>query len=161
MVILSELISQHTLSQRDQLMSDNHNAIKSRLVSLNREHNPMKIKRNGRPPAILSTKQIDQVEALAAVCTKAQMAAYFGVTEKTLRAIEQRQPEVFTAYRRGRARAVADIGSALFQKALEGDIRAMQFYLKTQAGWSEKSRSELSKADESQDQRWTVKFIGA
>ena len=121
----------------------------------------MKIKRNGRPPAILSTKQIDQVEALAAVCTKAQMAAYFGVTEKTLRAIEQRQPEVFTAYRRGRARAVADIGSALFQKALEGDIRAMQFYLKTQAGWSEKSRSELSKADESQDQSWTVKFIGA
>ena len=116
---------------------------------------------NGRPPAVLSPKQVDQVEALAAVCTKAQMAAYFGVTEKTLRAIEQRQPEVFTAYRRGRARAVADIGSALFQKALEGDIRAMQFYLKTQAGWSEKSRSELYKADEPQDQRWTVKIIGA
>jgi hypothetical protein len=29
------------------------------------------------------------------------MAAYFGVTEKTFRAIEQRQPEIFTAYRRG------------------------------------------------------------
>ena len=35
---------------------------------------------NGRPPTILSPKQVDQVEALAAVCTKAQMAAYFGVT---------------------------------------------------------------------------------
>ena len=54
------------------------------------------------------------------------MAAHFDVTEKTLRAIEQRQPEVFTAYRRGRARAIADIGSALYQKALNGDIRAMQ-----------------------------------
>jgi hypothetical protein len=49
---------------------------------------------NGRPPAVLSPKQIDQVEALAAVCTKAQMAAYFGITEKTFRAIEQRQSEV-------------------------------------------------------------------
>ena len=119
----------------------------------------MKIERNGRPPAILSTKQIDQVEALAAVCTKAQIATYFGVTEKTFRAIEQRQPEVFTAYRRGKARAIADIGSALFQKALDGDIRAMQFYLKTQAGWSEKNKLELSRADEQADKLWTVSVI--
>lgn len=121
----------------------------------------MEMKRNGRPPAVLSTKQIDQVEALAAVCTKAQLAAYFGVTEKTFRAIEQRQPEVFTAYRRGRARAVADIGSILYQKALEGDIRAMQFYLKTQAGWSEKSKRDQSNGDESQNRRWTIELIGA
>lgn len=120
----------------------------------------MEMKRNGRPSVVLSTKQIDQVEALAAVCTKAQMAAYFGVTEKTFRTIEQRQPEVFTAYRRGRAKAVADIGSILYQKALDGDIRAMQFYLKTQAGWSEKSRLELSRIDEPQDQHWTVKIVG-
>ena len=121
----------------------------------------MKIERNGRPPEVLSTKQIDQVEALAAVCTKAQMAAYFGVTEKTFRAIEQRQPEVFTAYRRGRARAVADIGSALYQKALEGDIRAMQFYLKTQAGWNDKSPLELSRVEESQNMQWTVEIVDA
>ena len=116
---------------------------------------------NGRPPAVLSPKQVDQVEALAAVCTKAQMAAYFGVTEKTFRAIEQRQPEVFTAYRRGRARAVADIGSALYQKALEGDIRAMQFYLKTQAGWNDKSPLELSRVEESQNMQWTVEIVDA
>jgi len=76
------------------------------------------------------------------------MAAHFDVTEKTLRAIEQRQPEVFTAYRRGRARAVADIGSMLYHRALDGDIRAMQFYLKTQAGWSEKRHLELSRTDD-------------
>ena len=116
---------------------------------------------NGRPAAVLSPKQVDQVEALAAVCTKAQIAAYFSVTEKTFRAIEQRQPEVFTAYRRGRARAVADVGSILYQKALEGDIRAMQFYLKTQAGWSEKSRLELSGAEELQNMLWTVEVVNA
>jgi len=84
------------------------------------------------------------------------MAAHFDVTEKTLRAIEQRQPEVFTAYRRGKARAIADVGSALFRKALEGDIRAMQFYLKTQAGWSEKNAIELFLP---QNNTWTVEVV--
>ncbi|MDA8795698.1 hypothetical protein N8076_01785 [Gammaproteobacteria bacterium] len=117
---------------------------------------------NGRPPAVLSPKQIDQVEALAAVCTKAQMAAYFGVTEKTFRAIEQRQSEVLTAYRRGRARAVVDIGSALYQKALGGDLRAIQFYLKTQAGWTEKHALEVFQAElETDERKWLVEVMNA
>ena len=117
---------------------------------------------NGRPSAVLSSKQIDQVEALAAVCTKAQMAAYFGVTEKTFRAIEQRQSEVFTAYSRGRARAVVDIGSVLYQKALGGDLRAIQFYLKTQAGWTEKHALELSQADkEVDDRKWLIEVMNS
>ena len=33
-------------------------------------------------------------DSLAAVCTKSQMAAYFGMTEKTFRAVEERQPKV-------------------------------------------------------------------
>ena len=117
---------------------------------------------NGRPSAVLSSKQIDQVEALAAVCTKAQMAAYFGVTEKTFRAIEQRQSEVFTAYSRGRARAVVDIGSVLYQKALGGDLRAIQFYLKTQAGWTEKHALELSQAEkEVDDRKWLIEVMNS
>ena len=117
---------------------------------------------NGRPPTLLSPKQIDQVEALSAVCTKAQMAAYFGVTEKTFRAIEQRQSEVFTAYSRGRARAVVDIGSVLYQKALGGDLRAIQFYLKTQAGWTEKHALELSQAEkEVDDRKWLIEVMNS
>jgi hypothetical protein len=117
---------------------------------------------NGRPSVVLSSKQIDQVEALAAVCTKAQMAAYFGVTEKTFRAIEQRQSEVFTAYSRGRARAVVDIGSVLYQKALGGDLRAIQFYLKTQAGWTEKHALELSQAEkEVDDRKWLIEIMNS
>ena len=117
---------------------------------------------NGRPSAVLSSKQIDQVEALAAVCTKAQMAAYFGVTEKTFRAIEQRQSEVFTAYSRGRARAVVDIGSVLYQKALGGDLRAIQFYLKTQAGWTEKHALEVIQAEkEVDDRKWLIEVMNS
>ena len=118
------------------------------------------INKGGRPTKHLSENDVIQIEALAAMCTKGQIADYFGMTEKTFRAIEQRQPEVFTAYRRGKAKAIAEVGSALYQKALEGDIRAMQFYLKTQAGWSGKSRLELSGA-EIQNMLWTVEVVNA
>ena len=77
-----------------------------------------------------------QVEGLVAVCTKSQMAAYFGMTEKAFRAIEDRQPEVSTAYRIGRVKSIANIGSVLYVKALGGDIRAAQACLRNQAGWA-------------------------
>jgi hypothetical protein len=114
------------------------------------------IDKGGRPAKYLSENDVIQIEALAAMCTKGQIADYFGMTEKTFRAIEQRQPEVFTAYRRGKARAIAEVGSALYQKALDGDIRAMQFYLKTQAGWSEKTSLELSAP---QNNAWTIEIV--
>ncbi len=101
----------------------------------------------GRPPRVLSDTEIIQVEALAAVCTKAQLANYFDVSEKTFRAIEERQSAVSTAYRKGRARAIAEVGSLLLQKALDGDMKAVQFYLKTRAGWSENSADSGSEAD--------------
>ena len=114
--------------------------------------------KGGRPPKALTNTDIIQVEALSAVCTKSQMASYFGMTEKTFRAVENRQPEVLTAYRRGRAKAIADIGGILYQKAIEGDMRAIQFYLKTQAGWSEKSSLELTSTHE-EDTTWTVRVV--
>ncbi|MDB9969120.1 hypothetical protein OAE08_05595 [Gammaproteobacteria bacterium] len=117
------------------------------------------INTGGRPIKELTEIDAIQVEALAAVCTKSQMAAYFGMTEKTFRAVEERQPEVSTAYRTGRAKAIASIGSVLYEKALSGDIRAVQFYLKTQGGWTEKSYIELSKAEEPIDTHWTVNVV--
>ena len=99
-------------------------------------------------------------EVMAAECTKPQMTAHFGMTEKTFRAVEERQPEVSTAYRTGRAKAIANIGSVLYEKALSGDIKAVQFYLKTQAGWTEKTHLKLSKAEEPVDTHWTVTVVG-
>ena len=113
----------------------------------------------GRPPKVLTNTDIIQVEALSAVCTKSQMASYFGMTEKTFRAVEKRQPEVLTAYRRGRAKAIVEVATSLYQKAIDGDMRAAQFYLKTQAGWSEKSHIELSRAEEPEDRTWTVRVV--
>ena len=41
------------------------------------------INTGGRPIKELTEIDAIQVEALAAVCTKSQMAAYFGMTEKS------------------------------------------------------------------------------
>jgi len=114
--------------------------------------------KGGRPSKKLTEKDIIQVEALAAVCTKFQVARHFDMTEKTFRAVEQRQNEVFTAYRRGRAKAIAEVGSILLQKAKDGDMKAIQFYLKTQAGWSEKSSLELTSTYE-EDRTWTIEIV--
>lgn len=81
--------------------------------------------------------QTAQVEALAAVLSKGQMADYFNISEPTLKQVEQRQPEVSLAYKRGRAKAIQGVGSNLIAQAANGNVSAMVFYLKTQAGWKE------------------------
>ena len=91
----------------------------------------------GRPIVEFDQSQIAQVEALAAVLSKGQMADYFGISENTLRAIEDRQPEVFEAYQKGRGKAIASVGSNLITQARKGSTAAAIFYLKTQAGWKE------------------------
>ena len=48
----------------------------------------------GRPKKVLSEKQIIELEALASVLTKQQIADYFGIGITTLKEIEKRQPKV-------------------------------------------------------------------
>jgi hypothetical protein len=68
---------------------------------------------------------------------KSQVADYFDITEKTLREIEARQPEVSTAYKKGKVKQIASMGSNLVQLAKAGNVSANIFYLKTQGGWKE------------------------
>ncbi len=91
----------------------------------------------GRPIIEFTPEQITQLEALAAVLTKGQIADYFSISETTLRAIEERQPEVSDAYKKGRVKQCASMGSNLIQLAKKGNVAANIFYLKTQAGWRE------------------------
>mgnify|MGYP003113230913 CR=1 FL=1 len=93
----------------------------------------------GRPEKSLRADEVIQLEALSAYLTKSQIADYFSISENTLRAIEERQPEVFEAYKRGRVRAFAGMGQNLIQLAKAGNVSANIFYLKTQAGWKEEA----------------------
>jgi hypothetical protein len=78
-----------------------------------------------------------ELQDLASVLNKGQLASYFGITERTLSNIEKRQPEVRQAYEFGRASKIAAMGNNLVQLALDGNVTANIFYLKTQGGWKE------------------------
>lgn len=98
----------------------------------------------GRPAVVFSEAQVAQVEALAAVLSKKQLADYFGIGETTLREIEHRQPEVSEAYQKGRGKAIAGVASNLINQARNGNVSAAIFYLKTQAGWKEDQQANQS-----------------
>lgn len=113
----------------------------------------------GGPPVItFNEDDIKRVEEMAAVLTQKQISDYFGITDKTLRNIMKRQPEVRTAYNRGKAMGIMDVANNLVVKAKEGDVQAAKFYLSHQAGWSEKNRTEITGAD-GEDLNWTVRLI--
>ena len=119
----------------------------------------MDIVKGGRPVKVLTETDVTNLEALACVLTKSQVADYFGMTEKTLRAIEGRQPEVSTAYSKGKAMAIADVASSLYEQAKNGNIQAAKFYLKTQAGWREDAPVELYQPDD--DRTWKIQIMRA
>ena len=120
----------------------------------------MEIVKGGRPVKVLTETDVTKLEALACVLTKSQVADYFCMTEKTLRAVEERQPEVNTAYRKGKAMAIASVATSLYDQAMAGNFYAMKFYLQTQAGWSEKRALELD-IRPAEDRDWTVNIVRA
>ena len=120
----------------------------------------MEMVKGGRPVKVLTETDVTKLEALACCLTKSQVADYFGMTEKTLRAIEERQPEVNTAYRKGKAMAIASVATSLYDQAMAGNFYAMKFYLQTQAGWSEKRALDLD-IRPAEDRDWTVNIVRA
>lgn len=99
-----------------------------------------------RPRKTLTPKQLDEVETLSAVLSSDQIADYFGIARSTFYEIMERQPEVSGRYKKGRAKAIGDIGSGLLMQAREGNVSAAMFYLKTQAGWREKDVEQNEEA---------------
>lgn len=96
----------------------------------------------GRKPKELTTKQISEVETLAAVLSQEQIADYFGIARNTFTAMMDRDPSILEQYKKGKARAIKEIGGGLIQEARGGNLTAAMFYLKTQAGWREKDKIE-------------------
>jgi hypothetical protein len=101
----------------------------------------------GRNPRILTPEEIEQVRKLAPYLTREQLADFFEMNRKTFDAIRERQPEVETAYRAGKAEIIGKIAQSLIQDALDGDTTSRIFFLKTQAGWRETNRTEITGAE--------------
>ena len=88
-------------------------------------------KRQGRPPFDLTDKVLATVENMAAGgCTQKQIAAKLGISEETFRVKKKYFPAFSHAIKKGQAKALPCIENALFQSAMNGNVRAIIFYLK-------------------------------
>lgn len=78
-----------------------------------------------------------EVETLSAVLNAEQIADFLGIGRTTFFALLNRDENLFERYKRGKARAIGAVAQSLVTKARAGNVTAMIFFLKTQAGWRE------------------------
>jgi len=102
------------------------------------------VNKGGRPAVVFDEVMTRQYEELASVLTKAQCADFLGISLTTLKEVEKRQPEVYDSYKRGKSQAIANVANNLVKQAKDGNMSAAIFYLKTQAGWSETQKLDVS-----------------
>jgi hypothetical protein len=77
------------------------------------------------------------IEYLARVLTKEQTADAIGVSRSTFTRMCDRDEKLMTHYKKGKALQIQSMASQLINIGMEGNVAALIFYLKTQAGWSE------------------------
>ena len=95
-------------------------------------------KKDGRPVFIPTDDQKFLVTMMSSTgVPHERQAKAIGVNSKTLRKYFKEELQL------GRNRAHAEIAGALYKRALDGNVPAQIFYLKTQAGWREAQRLEL------------------
>ena len=94
--------------------------------------------------------QIDlkQVESLAANgLTDEQIASALGISRTTLANRKRENEQFVQAIKRGKAKGIALVTNKLMESIKGGNITAMIFFLKTQAGWKETNVQEHTGAN--------------
>jgi hypothetical protein len=99
-------------------------------------------KRLGRPPLELNLADIENLAGRG--LTHAQIADSLGVSARALFNHKARDQEVADAIKRGQAKGVFVVASALMEQVKKGNVTAQIFYLKCRGGWTETQRVELT-----------------
>ena len=92
----------------------------------------------GRPPWIPTPDDLEKAESLAGMgMTQQQIADCLGIHASTLSEKKQDFNELNEALKRGRAKGIARVTTALLKNVDTGNVTAQIFYLKCVAGWRE------------------------
>ena len=90
------------------------------------------------------SEQIAEIERLAGRGFRLDdIAIACDVSTSTLRRWKE-LPEVKKSYTKGRIQATSDIAGRLYTLAMEGEVAACIFWLKAQAGWSDRPQAEAA-----------------
>jgi hypothetical protein len=91
----------------------------------------------------IGPNEIRQIEELAGYgLTMVQIAAVIGIADRTMRDHKAENPEIAAALQRGKAKAAAKVGRALFHRACDGDVPAIRWWEMTREGRSERQQTE-------------------
>ena len=104
----------------------------------------------GRPAIPITDEVCKKAESLAAQgLTQAQIASVLGMGESTLYEKIKEYPEFLEAIEAGKAKGIATVTNALFNKAKDGDVPAMKYYLNNRdnANWKDRIDNTHSGAD--------------
>lgn len=74
--------------------------------------------------------------------TENQIADAFGVSRSTISRRKREDDTFDTAFKKGRAKGVATVSSALMDQIEGGSVRATMYYLNSKGGWSEAGNLE-------------------
>ena len=91
---------------------------------------------------------LKQVESLAANgLTDEQIALALGISRTTLASRKRENEQFVQAIKKGKAKGIAVVTNKLMESIKVGNITAMIFFLKTQAGWKETNVQEHTGKD--------------
>mgnify|MGYP003633248520 FL=1 len=98
----------------------------------------------GRPKFEITDAIMKKAEDYAAKgLTVDQIAAVLGISDATIYERQHEYPDFYDALKRGRGTGIANVTSALYEKAtVDKDLGAQIFYLKNRAGWRDKQEIE-------------------
>jgi hypothetical protein len=106
-----------------------------------------------RHKKIYTSEEIAQVEALAAFGhTQEEITEHLGIKERSFLYAKKDNDVLNASYKRGRFKARSFVVSSLMGYIKEKEntalkLTAITFYLRTQAGWSEKSQIDITTKD--------------
>ena len=113
-------------------------------------------KRQTKPPHAPTDATRETVQLHTTVgTTQADIARVLDIDEKTLRKYYRDELDL------AKAEANATIGGALFKRAKSGDTTAMIFWMKTQAGWREKTDINHTSEDGSMTPQPSITAVDA
>ena len=100
----------------------------------------------GRPAWIPTDTVCQEAREMASNgLTVAQIADCLGISESTLYGKQNEDKELMDAIKRGRAEGLHKVSNALFEKATQGNVTAMIYYLKVRdrENWGENQPEPL------------------